>query len=224
MLHSYDELYIAKAQTALAQMLRYAVEDLRMELDQFWDMFLISGVADLFGKGDFRFLVGMSGVEAAREVLWRVTGEWPQQEPTFCLEKSPVYWTGWILAWYQWYSGQNFRRISEYLTPEQVRDMYSPYHEMDPMQFADAADEIRRRKEMMTRLRMYRERMGLSQSELARESGVSVRMIQHYEQRQKDLNKAQTRTVWLLARALHCSMEDLMEDLIEDTDPFTAIE
>ena len=89
--------------------------------------------------------------------------------------------------------------------------MYHPYHEMDPVQFADAADGIRRRKEMITRLRMYRERMGLSQSELARESGVSVRMIQHYEQRQKDLNKAQMKTIWLLAKALHCSMEDLME-------------
>lgn len=211
MLHSYDEIYTAKAQTALAQMLRYAVEDMHIGLTEFWDMFLISGVADLFGKGDFRFLVGMSGVETAWEVVWRLTGEWPQEKPTFNLEKSPIYWTGWILAWYQWYSGQNFRRISEFLTPVQVRDMYHPYHEMDPVQFADAADRIRRKKEMTTRLRMYRERMGLSQSELARESGVSVRMIQHYEQRQKDLNKAQMKTIWLLARALHCSMEDLME-------------
>ena len=192
MLHSYDEIYTAKAQTSLAQMLRYAEEDMHIELNEFWDMFLISGVADLFGKGDFRFLVGMSGVEAAWEVVWRLTGEWPQVKPTFGLEKSPTYWTGWILAWYQWYSGQSFRRISEFLTPEQVRDMYSPYHEMDPVQFADAADAV-------------------SQSELARESGVSVRMIQHYEQRQKDLGKAQTNTIWMLARALHCSMEDLME-------------
>ena len=211
MLHSYDEIYTAKAQTALAQMLRYAVEDMHIGLTEFWDMFLISGVADLFGKGDFRFLVGMSGVETAWEVVWRLTGEWPQEKPTFNLEKSPIYWTGWILAWYQWYSGQNFRRISEFLTPVQVRDMYHPYHEMDPVQFADAADRIRRQREMTTRLRMYRERMGLSQSELARESGVSVRMIQHYEQRQKDLNKAQMKTIWLLARALHCLMEDLME-------------
>ena len=89
--------------------------------------------------------------------------------------------------------------------------MYSPYHEMDPMRFADAADGIRRRKEMTTRLRMYRERIGLSQSELARESGVSIRMIQNYEQRQKDLSKAQTRTIWMLAKTLRCSMEDLME-------------
>ena len=211
MIHSYDEIYMPKAQTALAQMLRYAVEDLHIELNEFWDMFLISGVADLFGKGDFRFLVGMSGIEGAREVVWRLTGEWPQEKPTFRLEKDPIYWTGWILAWYQWYSGQSFRRISEFLTPDQVRDMYSPYHEMDPLQFADAADGIRHRKEMMTRLRMYRERRGFSQSELARESGVSVRMIQHYEQRQKDLNKAQTKTIWMLARALHCTMEELME-------------
>ena len=211
MIHSSDEIYMPKAQTALAQMLRYAVEDLHIELNEFWDMFLISGVADLFGKGDFRFLVGMSGIEGAREVVWRLTGEWPQEEPTFRLEKDPIYWTGWILAWYQWYSGQSFRRISGFLTAEQVRDMYSPSHEMDPLQFADAADAIRRRKEMMTRLRMYRDRRGFSQAELAQESGVSVRMIQHYEQRQKDLNKAQTKTIWLLARALHCTMEELME-------------
>lgn len=53
-----------------------------------------------------------------------------------------------------------------------------------------SAEEIRRKKETATRLKMYRERIGLSQSELARESGVSVRMIQYYEQRRKDLDKA----------------------------------
>ncbi len=49
------------------------------------------------------------------------------------------------------------------------------------------------------------------QAARARESGISVRMIQHYEQRQKDLSKAQTKTLWLLAKTLKCSMEDLME-------------
>ena len=183
MLHAYDEIYVAKAQTALAQMLRYAVEDMHYTLNEFWDMFLISGIADLFGKGDYRFIVGKSGVETAQEVVWRLTGEWPQTEPVFHLDKSATYWTGWILAWYQWYSGQSFRRISEFLTAEKVRDMYSP----------------------------YQERLGISQSELARQSGVSVRMIQNYEQRQKDLRKAQTITTWMLARALRCTVEDLME-------------
>lgn len=211
MLHAYDEIYVAKAQTALAQMLRYAVEDMHYTLNEFWDMFLISCIADLFGKGDYRFIVGKSGVETAQEVVWRLTGEWPQTEPVFHLDKSATYWTGWILAWYQWYSGQSYRRISEFLTAEKVRDMYSPYHEMDPLHFAEEADRIRRQKERTTRLRMYRERLGISQSELARQSGVSVRMIQNYEQRQKDLRKAQTITTWMLARALRCTVEDLME-------------
>ena len=52
-MHAYDEIYVAKAQTALGQMLRYAVEDCRCDLNEFWDMFLISGVADMFGSGDF---------------------------------------------------------------------------------------------------------------------------------------------------------------------------
>ena len=93
--------------------------------------------------------------------------------------------------------------------PEKARNLYSPYHEMDPLQFAGVADQIRREKETMTRLKLYRERMGLSQSELARASGVSWRIIQHYEQRRKDLNRAQAQTLKDLAAALHCSVEDL---------------
>ena len=42
-------------------------------------------------------------------------------------------------------------------------------------------------------------------------SGVPVRSIQQYEQRRKDLNKAAAETVAALARALFCSVEDLLE-------------
>ena len=52
---------------------------------------------------------------------------------------------------------------------------------------------------------------GLSQSELAEMSGVSVRTIQQYEQRQKSINRAKAETLLRLARALCCDMEDLME-------------
>ncbi len=36
-------------------------------------------------------------------------------------------------------------------------------------------------------------------------SGVAVRSIQQYEQRQKDINRASFSTVVALAAALHCS-------------------
>ena len=53
---------------------------------------------------------------------------------------------------------------------------------------------------------------GLSQSELATQSGVNLRSIQMYEQRNKDINKANAETVYRLAKVLGCTMEDLIEN------------
>lgn len=63
----------------------------------------------------------------------------------------------------------------------------------------------------MTRLKLVRETVGMSQSDLAKASGVNVRMIQHYEQRFKDINRASVMTVVKLADALGCEVRDLLE-------------
>ena len=63
----------------------------------------------------------------------------------------------------------------------------------------------------MSNLKRIRTEAGLSQSKLAEASGVSVRMIQHYEQRVKDINAAAAVTVYRLAQALDCTVEDLIE-------------
>ena len=63
----------------------------------------------------------------------------------------------------------------------------------------------------MSKLKSYREQRGLSQSGLADRSGISVRMIQHYEQGDKDINKAAVQTVKKLADALNVKIEDLIE-------------
>ena len=52
---------------------------------------------------------------------------------------------------------------------------------------------------------------GLSQAELAAVSGVALRQIQLFEQRQRDINCAAAITILKLSRSLHCRMEDLME-------------
>ena len=63
----------------------------------------------------------------------------------------------------------------------------------------------------MTNLKTIREERGLSQGKLAEESGVNVRMIQHYEQGVKDINKARGITVLKLANALECDLKDIVE-------------
>ena len=67
------------------------------------------------------------------------------------------------------------------------------------------------RKALPPRLKVIREARGLSQIELAEASDMSLRAIQQYEQRRKDIDKAQARSVLRLARVLGCTMEDLLE-------------
>lgn len=60
-------------------------------------------------------------------------------------------------------------------------------------------------------LKKIREKRGLSQSELAEISCISVRTIQEYEQGRKSINKASAIVVYKLSKALRCKMEDLLD-------------
>lgn len=63
----------------------------------------------------------------------------------------------------------------------------------------------------MSKLQLLRKHAGMSQSQLAARSGLSVRVIQHYEQGGLDINKAAAITVWRLAHALDCQVADLLD-------------
>lgn len=63
----------------------------------------------------------------------------------------------------------------------------------------------------MSNLKNIRTQRGYNQKQLSEISGVNLRMIQHYEQGVKDINLAQSTTLYKLAQALECSMEDLLE-------------
>lgn len=75
------------------------------------------------------------------------------------------------------------------------------------------------------KLKTVRKKKGLSQIQLSENSGVSIRMIQHYEQGFRDINKAQASTIYKLARALGCSMEDIIEieNIVLVNEPITDV-
>ena len=91
--------------------------------------------------------------------------------------------------------------------------MYSKYHEMDIMQFVDSMNEMYAQKNHTTNLKKRRIDAELSQSELAKISGVPLRTIQQYEQRQKNINSAKVETVLALSQALSCDIKDILENL-----------
>ena len=56
--------------------------------------------------------------------------------------------------------------------------------------------------------------MKLTQKEMADATGVPIPTIQQYEQRQKNINKAQLEYLVLLARILCCDIEDILEKVV----------
>ena len=211
MMHAYDKIYLDKARTALGRMLDFAVYDLRYDIDVFFDLFLTSGIAARFETGDFTVLAGMSGVELAYEVLEHSGIDCPRIAPNYTMNRSEEYWTGWALAYYQWDTALSFAEIIRYIPIKDIMALYSPYHEMDIRHFVDKMNELYRAAKPDTNLKLLRKKAGLTQQALAEQSGVPLRTLQQYEQRQKDINKAQAGYLVMLARVLCCRMEALME-------------
>lgn len=211
MICAYDKVYLDKARTALGRMLDFAVYDLKYDITFFFELFITSGVAGRFESGDFKVLVGMSGVELAYEVLEQAGLACERISPNYTVGRSEEFWTGWALAYYQWKTSLRFDEIVRYVPIQDVKALYSPYHEMDIRQFVDKMNELYRTAQPETNLKILRQRAGLSQRELAELSGVPVRTIQQYEQRQKNINKAQAEYIVMLARTLCCGFDALLE-------------
>lgn len=211
MICAYDKVYLNCAKRVLGRMLDFAVHDLKYSIQEFFSLFIKSGVAERFGKGDYTILAGKSGVEVAYEVLEKMQIDVERTAPNYVMNRSEEYWTGWVLAHYQWETALSFEEIEKFIPIHYVKALYSPYHEMDIRHFIEKMNQFYREAKPDTNLKTKRKQVGLSQSELAKISGIPVRTIQQYEQRQKNINKAQVEYLFKLSNALGCSVECLME-------------
>lgn len=63
----------------------------------------------------------------------------------------------------------------------------------------------------MTNLKRIRIESGISRAELAEKTGVKLTAIRDYEQNHKPINNAAAISVYRLAVALDCKVEDLLE-------------
>ena len=210
-IRAYDESYLPSAQNILGHAADFAVMTLGLSPDAFGSAFCVSSVSKQFASGNPRYVAGMNGCELARLVLEETHTAFTDADDAMYLDKSPEYWAGWALAFYQWYSSLSFMDILTAVPLSGIISMYPVYHEMDVTQFADHMDALMKESSPSTRLRAMRSNCGLSQSELAADSGVALRQIQPFEQRQRDINNAAAITLLMLSRSLHCRMEDLME-------------
>lgn len=211
MMHAYQEIYLSKAQSVLGDAFDYAVNVCNIPAADFIKLFIASSVSKRMENGESTYLAGKSGMETAREIIAETKGLELHIELHEHFERSKEYWIGWAVAYYQWFSGRKYSEIFEVVSFEELQKMYYTLHEADITKFVDIVDSRMKTFFAETNLKRIRSLYGCTQAELAEKSGVSLRSIQMYEQRNKNINRASVDTIYRLAKALGCTMEDLIE-------------
>ena len=196
MTHAYSQLYLDKSSRALGNMLHDAVIEFGMDGTDFLNRFIQSDIAEQFENGNPKYIAGKSGAELFLEVIEKTTGDnyIEKMKLIETYDRSDVYWVGWMLAHYQWYSGRTFK---------------STLHEADIQKSYEVLDAHFLNTE--SKLKTMRKRCGLTQDALAKAADVSVNTMRAYERKSKDLNKAQFDIIMRLANVLKCEVSDLFD-------------
>lgn len=207
---AYNQDYLFDAMETLGEAFDCAVNRAGMAEQEFFDLFISTGVAEAFGAGTPRYVTGMSGIELFLDVCYKAgidAGVALIDELN--VSDSPSYWCGWVLAYWQWASARPFRSIARIISMDDILSLYQPLHEAAEEKFVDVMES--RAAKMDAPLKVIREARSMTQQALSEASGVSLRAIQQYEQRYKNINHARGVSLQSLARALGCRIEDLFE-------------
>ena len=236
---AYDRICLGRAADTLGRMLDYSVYSLHYDIAAMMDLFIASGVAASFERGDIRTIAGMSGIELAYEALEKSGIVFERTQPRYTKSLSPEYWCGHALACMQWETCMPFDQIMNKFSPSAFISGYVssrlPFLDSLPLDISEAerAEKIkdfgrqyaaeavsrmtsqyfsgsRSSEKGDTPLKKMRIKNGLSQSGLAKASGVPLRTIQQYEQQQKDLARARAEYLIALSRALGCDPSRLI--------------
>ena len=128
MTRAYQQFYLNDAQQNLGVMFDYALRILGYDGNRFFFYFIQSDVATKFEHANPKYIAGLSGIDLCDKVLAKVgekqvlTQNVPAS-PTndIFIDQGPEFWTGWILAYYQWYTGLRFSDLQEYgLVPSEI--------------------------------------------------------------------------------------------------------
>ena len=214
-MNAYNEMYLQDAMQNLGEMMEYIAVACSMDMNTFFDRFIISGYAYAWEHGDPACISGMSGTELGRRVLESTedsTGVYP---PALIMyDAGEEYWCGWIMAYIQWRLNIPFRRIKKIIDFDGLTRIYPAMHTAPEERCVNHVLELmkmeRSERNNISRLQFYRQQLGLTQKELAEAAEVNLRTLQQYETGSKDIARASVSSVIRLARVLEHSPEELI--------------
>ena len=208
----YSESQVNNLMDKMGDAFDYAINDCKIAGAEFVKIFVASMVCKKIENGDVSCISGKSGIEIAIECVNEITGKELNIATRERYERTAEYWCGWAICYYQWWSSRKYADIFRVVSFDEMLCMYPTLHETSKEKFAEVLDEKMRKAYPETNLKRIRTAYGCSQRELAEMSGVGLRSIQMYEQRNKDINKAHAESLYCLSKSLGCNMEDLLEN------------
>ena len=209
---AYNKLYLEDAMHNLGSLLDCAANAAHFDLLVFYEMFLSSGIAIQMEIGNPRFVSGLSGVELMELVVKKASDKTLPKLSYFPFDRTPEYWAGWALAYYQWHTAHSFSYLQRNgLGIDIVLSLYPTLHEADLSKFVRTADTLieRHLSTKKNTLKTIRKQSRYTQKELAELTSVSLRMIRAYEQGDQDIRRAEAQSVFDLSRAFGCKPEEI---------------
>ena len=211
MTHAYSEMYLEDAMRTLGEAVDFALCDQGLSPVKLTTILLNSLEMRQFERGVARVVCGMSGDELARDIIAHAGLTPVKCRETYPFDRSPQYWAGWVLAYTQWVSSLGFSELLEVAPLDWIIGSYHPLHEASEDTFAEIViDKWNKAQADKKDLKAARKAAGLTQKQLAAQSGVKLRAIQLYEQNQLDLRRASVSSALALANTLSCAIEDLV--------------
>ena len=208
---AYSEMYLEDAMRTLGEAVDFALCDQGLNPADLTAILSNSLEMRQFERGVPRVVCGMSGDELAREIIAGAGLKPAECRKSYPFDHSPQYWAGWVLAYTQWTSCLGFSDLFEVAPLDWIIGSYHPLHEASEDKFAGIViDKWNKAQVDKKGLKAARKAAGLTQKQLAAQSGVKLRAIQLYEQNRLDLRRTSVSSALALANTLDCTIEDLI--------------
>ena len=141
MKYAYSEMYLSDVQKNLGFFFQAALHNLNLSVDEVQRTFLASEIPTQIEFANPNFLCGKSGYELAILAFPQFEKKLLESidEPFY---PEAEYWSGHVLASYQWYSNKPFAEILGKYPLERILSDYLLMHEADITKMALAMDAV----------------------------------------------------------------------------------
>lgn len=137
MIHAYNGIYLDSAQDILGHAFDWVANTCDDDLAAFCARLAKSKISTLFESGYPRYIAGCNGAELVNMVMEDLGLHVYKQPYEFYSDRSPEYWAGWVLAYFQWSKNLTFKSIFQKVPLERILNLYPLGHEQDVRNIVD---------------------------------------------------------------------------------------